>query len=406
MKALFVNNLYPPIIFGGYEVLCHRMAGAFRYRGWEIKTITSSFRADERPDDPDVLPVLKLSSSFPKPGAAAVQTDFSPDNINRVAEINSELVGRVIADWRPDVVFCWCLNRLSLGPVIAAQRAGVPVIYTINDKHPVQYVPLKNKPGALAGVKGLVERRKWPLFSFQAVKPFPVTIISQALKDQLLGLGVPISHSEVIHQGISIHYFPCEPLDRQPNEDLLVVYAGQLSRDKGVHTLVEAMGRLKDRGRGEFVLELVGDGVPEYTAELEAIVERHSLGGRIRFLGRLDADDMAAVYRRHHLLVFPSEWPEPFGLTHIEAMASGTAVISTTTGGSAELIKHEENALAYAAGDADHLADSIERLMDDEELRRKLARAGRAYVEEHHSFTDYADRLHGFVLRAMGRGKD
>jgi glycosyltransferase involved in cell wall biosynthesis len=227
-----------------------------------------------------------------------------------------------------------------------------------------------------------------------------MTVISEALRGTLQKQGLPMDQAEVIHQGVPLERFPFQPLARNRGQPLRLLYAGQLSRTKGVHTLLRALEQLRAKGRSDFHLNIAGTGVPAYRAELEAIRTQGYLIDAVTFLGQIPHDRMTSVYQDHHVLVFPSEWEEPFGLSHLEAMACGTAVISTTTGGSAELIRHQKNGLAFKAGDVGELESQILILLDSERERRRLVDGGRAWVEEHHSFDGYVDRLEAFLSEA------
>lgn len=93
-------------------------------------------------------------------------------------------------------------------------------------------------------------------------------------------------------------------------------------------------------------------------------------------------------------------WTEPFGLTHLEAMASGTPVVSTNDGGHAELLRHGQNALVFEKGDSVDLAAQIARLVSESGLAPRLAAQARRDVEQHFSLTRYIDDLEHFLARA------
>lgn len=397
MKILVVGNLYPPVVFGGYEILCAKVVESLRGRGHEITILTSSFGADNAPPEPEVVRSLSLTTPFPKPGEDVGFVDFRLGTMNRVARHNQRLTAQVLAENPVDLVFCWCLNRLSLGPIFAAQAAGLPVCYTINDEHPKQFRSASGLAGFRARIKSVAESWVWPLATFRSLGRVNMIIISQALKKILLNQGLQISEAEVIYQGVSLEQFPFRPLERAEGQPCRLLYAGQLSRAKGVHTLLEALGQLNRSESSNFHLDIVGSGVPAYEAELRSAVAEENLGENVTFVGQVPHERMTEIYQDHHIFIFPSEWEEPFGLTHLEAMACGTAVISTTTGGSAELIRHGRNGLAFQAGDPDDLALRLGELMGDEAERRKLVRGGRTWVEEHHSFEGYVNRVEAFL---------
>ncbi len=403
MKILVVGNLYPPVIYGGYEILCAQVVGALRERGHTVRVVTSVQGKNTAPEQPGVERVLSLTTAFPMPGETVGFVDFRRATQQRVAVQNRALVLRSIMDFRPDIVFCWCMNRLSLGPFFAAQEAGVPVCYTINDEHPKQFSTAGGRsPARLLRV--LLDRFLYPMATFKGLRPFPMTVISEALWRILLTQGVPVSDARVIHQGVVLENLPFLPTPRTLREPFRIVYAGQISRAKGVHTLVRAIGLLEKETPGVFSLDIAGGGVPDYLEELRRLVGELGLDGRVVFLGQQSHDGIAGVYHGHHAKVFCSEWEEPFGLAHMEAMACGCALVSTTTGGTKELVRDGENALAYPAGDAAALARQLRRLCGDEPLRMELVRRGREWIERHYSLPRYVDDLEGFISLAMRGG--
>jgi glycosyltransferase involved in cell wall biosynthesis len=127
-------------------------------------------------------------------------------------------------------------------------------------------------------------------------------------------------------------------------------------------------------------LDVVGPGPAEYRARLDELVGELGITGRVRF-DEVARADLAARYRDADVLVFPSEWEEPFGLVPVEAMACGTPVIASGTGGSAEFLVDGANTLVARPGDVDAWAASISRLAVDPPLREKLARGGLATAD-------------------------
>ncbi|HSU38931.1 MAG TPA: glycosyltransferase family 4 protein, partial [Polyangiaceae bacterium] len=89
----------------------------------------------------------------------------------------------------------------------------------------------------------------------------------------------------------------------------------------------------------------------------------------------------AAVYRGLDIVVHPSERPEPFGRTIVEAMATGRAVVVSRAGGAAELFVEGESALGHQPGNPSDLARAVLELARDEALRARLGTAARAEAE-------------------------
>jgi spore coat protein SA len=202
----------------------------------------------------------------------------------------------------------------------------------------------------------------------------------------------------VIHQGIPVPDFPSKPRPGTLGSPLRLLYVGQLHEYKGVHTLLEAADRVA-RLLGTVHVTVIGDGPEDYLARLRAL----AAAGRadVEFAGRLPHSDLPPVYRGHDVFVFPSIWAEPFGLTHLEAMASGTVVISTANGGQAEFLVDGENALVFPKEDAKELASRILSLAGDPGLAARLAVSGRALVERQYSIERYVTDLERFLERCL-----
>lgn len=280
--------------------------------------------------------------------------------------------------------------------MLEGEKRGIPVHYTINDEHPRQF----RYTTEIKGLKDLARRSLEEFYTsatFRKLQKVKLAVISHALKKNLLNQRAPVDTAKVIYQGVDLEMFPCKPLKRGQDEPLKLLYVGQLSKVKGVHTLLKAMTKLE----GPSQLTIVGTGVPEYVNQLKQFVRDNDLSRRVRFAGKLSHSEVVKAYSAHHILCFTSEWEEPFGLTHLEAMASGCAVVSTTTGGSAELIRHNLNALAFQAGSSDSLALAITRLQFDEKLRKQLQIQGREYVEKFHSLKTYVESLESWLKEPL-----
>lgn len=227
------------------------------------------------------------------------------------------------------------------------------------------------------------------------------TAISQCLKSNLVAGGVPVDDARVIYQGIPIERFPVREQLGRLSQPVRLLYTGQLHRYKGVHTLLHAAHHIASTT--EISVTLVGAGDADYERELRALAAEGSAD--VTFMGRVPHDDLPKVYREHDLFVFPSTWQEPFGLTHLEAMASGLPVISTANGGHGEFLRDGENALVFEPEDVDGLAGRIQRLIQDDALRCRLARDGRRHVEDHFTLSRYVTDLESHLVETIRRSR-
>ncbi len=150
----------------------------------------------------------------------------------------------------------------------------------------------------------------------------------------------------------------------------IVLFVGRLVRYKGVDVLLEAM-----RGVSATAI-LVGNG-PEQVS-LQRAAERLGVADRVKFLGEVSPDELAALYRACDLFVLPSiTRQEAFGVVQIEAMACGKPVISTDLGtGSGWVNQNGETGFVVPPRDAVALHDAIARLLADGALQATMGAAG------------------------------
>ena len=184
----------------------------------------------------------------------------------------------------------------------------------------------------------------------------------------------------------------------------LVGIVGRIDPEKGVDLLVRAMGSL--RGPAAAHLVVVGSGglAPDgYAAHVRAEAER-LLDDRVRFVGR--TDDVPGTLRALDVLVNASV-AEPFGLSVLEAQASGVAVIGTRAGGIPDFVFDGDNGLLVPSGDADALAKALDRLVTDPELRARIAERGRVTAQARgiEARADVIAELYRRVARRDGRSE-
>jgi glycosyltransferase involved in cell wall biosynthesis len=394
MKILIISNLFPPSVLGGYEILCGQVVQSLRARGHEVHILTSTHgKASIEPDDL-VMRRLHLFQPFDRPVSSAMRRARL-----RTASVNTAITKAVLQGFQFDVVFVWSLLRLTASPARVAEQSGLPVLYTFNDEHPSGYLPARFSMGPKQFARWILDKTITRPTTASGLRFADTTCISELLKRNLVAAGLPISSSRVIHQGIPIDQFPQRTAPAEHPKRMRILYAGQLHPYKGVHTLVSALHLLAHTvGASDLTCSIVGAGDREYVNRLES--DAGKAGIPVTFLGRVPHDRMGEIYRSHDLLVFPSIWPEPFGLTHLEAMASGLPVISTTNGGQGEFLVDGMNCLSFEPDNPQQLAQCITKLSGDARLYDALVAAGRETVEKGFTFDRYVSDLETLLTDA------
>ena len=377
LRLLIISNLYPPEILGGYEILCEQVCLDLAGRGHQIHVLTTGEDGSQSEVDRRLRLYLPFSEPARKDRFRSLLTHWS--NYHRTRE--------VIKAVQPDIIFCWSQLRLTLGALRAAQASNRPVFYTINDENVISYLPSIRGSSLRSWIGWLLDRTLFRGITLSAGPLPPTTTISCKVAENLERQGVRLPDNRVIYQGIPIEQFPLKEEPGALSALTKLLYVGQLHPYKGVHRLLEAVALVKH----PVTLSVAGDGPEDYKAHLLKLAE--GIDVKVTFRGRLPHSQLPALYREHDIFIFPSIWEEPFGLTHLEAMASGLPVISTVNGGQGEFLNHQQNCLAIQPDDTESIRQALERLIEEPELAASLAKAGRRTVEERFTTGRYIDEL-------------
>ncbi len=173
------------------------------------------------------------------------------------------------------------------------------------------------------------------------------------------------------------------------NRPFTLLSVGRLTSAKGQGVLVDAAAQLAASGR-TFRLVIVGTGPDE--AELHRAVEAAGLSEHVEFTGALNQQEVLDWYARADTFVLPS-FAEGVPVVLMEAMACGIPCVTTRITGIPELIRDGEDGLLVTPSDSRELADALARLMDDTQLRARLAQDGRNRVREHYNLEHNTGRL-------------
>jgi len=163
---------------------------------------------------------------------------------------------------------------------------------------------------------------------------------------------------------------------REVPRDRDLVFLGRLVSDKGCDLLLQALAELKLIGLVPS-LTVIGDG-PEMSA-LKALTVQLGLTAQVEFLGAVQ-EGRGQIVARHHTMVVPSVWAEPFGVVALEGVASGCALVASSQGGLPDAVG--PCGLYFPNGDVKGLASALAQVLTDAALRVRLIAAGPEHLEE------------------------
>ncbi len=220
----------------------------------------------------------------------------------------------------------------------------------------------------LAAAVWLAER---PLPWFYRGQAFEA--ISESTRDDLVARGVSRESIRVIFPGIDAAHYTPDPTVRA--ERPVFAYLGRLKKYKGVDLVIRAFAACEIP---EAVLEVAGAG--EFREDLERLAGTLGIGDRVRFLGRIDETTKIALLRRAWATLFASP-KEGWGITNLEAAASGTPVIASNSPGIRESVRHGETGFLVPHGDVAAMATCMRNLSDERALVERLGIAARRFAE-------------------------
>jgi glycosyltransferase involved in cell wall biosynthesis len=397
---LVLSNMYPPHHHGGYELSCRDVVDRWRDRGHEVTVLTSTMRIDGVADPPDerangVWRDLEISY---RNGDL-----YDPPYYRRIGieRRNHAVLRKTLDAVRPDVVSIWHMGAMSTSLLTDLVATEIPLVYVICD----DWLTYADK---IDPWMRMFRTRRWLGRPAQSLLRLPTTMPDVGASGAFCFISELNQHRSTEHSpwefamatvsynGIDHRDFPV--LDTPPDRPWhwRLVSAGRLDPRKGFETPVRALARLPGA-----TLELLPSVDDPYREHLEKVAADLGVEDRLRFT-IVDRAGLRERYSDADVFVFPTEWAEPFGLVPLEAMACGTPVVATGTGGSGEFLIDGVNCLRFDVGDDAGLAAAVRRLAADPTLRQRLVAAGLRTAREL-SVDHLADNLEAWHLAAAER---
>ena len=234
-----------------------------------------------------------------------------------------------------------------------------------------------------------------------------VTACSEDLASRAIALGAPRERTEVVPYGVDATRFQPSATARSEfrrhakvaNNVPLVAAAGRLVSKKGFEYLIDAMAHVD-----QAVLALAGDGT--LSDELRARAARAGVAERVIFLGNRSQDEVSTLFAAADVIATPSVRDESGnvdGLPNVvmEALASGTPLVTTAAGGIGSVVTSGETALVVPEKDAEALAAALRQVVADRMLGERLAAAARILVQTRFGWAQTAAQFEEAYRRAL-----
>lgn len=221
------------------------------------------------------------------------------------------------------------------------------------------------------------------LAAYKAAKS--VFVASTYMKNLLIQNGLESDHITILPYFV---HMPggTEPVNEQ-TEAPQILFVGRLEAEKGLSYLLKALAAVPH----PFRLLVAGEGSQQdaYKAQATDL----GIADKVDFLGWVSSARMEQIYKQITCLVFPSIWPEPFGMVGIEAYSNSRAVIAFDVGGVSDWLTDGENGYLVPPQDVKRLTERIEKLITNPELATEMGRKGYESVNKTYRAEMHLEKL-------------
>jgi len=411
MKILFLSNLYPPHVIGGYETLCMEAVEGLAKRGHEVSVLTSTYGYDREITEGNIYRLLSLEGDLQ---FYKMKDAWSyPQRKQR----NLEHLRNLVATQKPDIVFIWGMWNMSNSLAYEVEKLlGSRVVYYLANPWPIEANMhqafwdasatsfTKNIAKKLMRILAcMILREEWQKVPLRFEH---APCCSAAQRDQLLEAGISLQDAPVLYEGVDLKNYLIQAENRNyENKDgkLSLVFVGILAEHKGVHTTIEALNQLSTEERSRVHLTILGKGHEQYAERLRSLVSQYQLSDFVTFQSPIQRSELPAFLGRFDALLLPSIWAEPLARIMQESLACGMVVIGSANGGTAETIVHGENGLLFQAGDAVDLAKQIKHLLANPQMRRTLADGGVRTAQERFDINTMVSEIEKYLEKVHAK---
>ena len=334
-------------------------------------------------------PIIPVFLGHPELKGAKRYSELSDREITTIFKAFLDTTLEAVENFQPDIIHVQHLSMIAWVARYIKALKRIPYVITThgsclsNLTNNKKYIPLTEDAirhaKALTTVSGNTRSRFLKMFGKNYAKDF-----------------------NIIPGGVDMRLFSKKPNIERINKKYklkdkkVVLFCGRLTSEKGARYLIGAAKDIK----GEVVI--VGEG-PERKF-LEQTIKTKGLKN-VQLVGYMPHEEIIDFYFRADVFVAPSVVEEALGLSILEAMAAKSPVIATRKGGIPLLVKHNHNGLFVRARNAQKIAEACNKILDNDELRKKMGENARETVEEKFTWKQSGVKFDRFYKK-YGNGKN
>lgn len=405
MKILMLNDRIPPENRGGAGEVFWRLATALHSTGHDIHVIAATEKASFD-DVRDGIPTYHIHSQYPNRFRAWFSL-YNPQTIAPLKQLYKQI--------EPDVINAHNIHEhLSYHALTLANQMGISTVFSSHDVMPFAYHKMSYfiEPD-ICGAPSHGSYRVPPLFNLKQMRlrynPLRNITIKQVLTKQTQRRTTPsrelaIAHAAnslpefiPVHNGIDVDAWQVshdvvDALRQRLNLSgrKVILFAGRLTTAKGTRQVLDALQHVIRDVPEVTLLVLSPTPIDEQVTDEKYtnLRENHIQSG-----GWLQGDDLVAAYHLADIVVVPSIVFDTFPTVNLEAMATSTPVLASCYGGSHEAVEDGKTGYIINPFDTEAFAVKLTRLLQDDDLRNKMGKAGYERVSTQFSIDTYGDKM-------------
>jgi glycosyltransferase involved in cell wall biosynthesis len=367
MKIVSFISTFEPHTYGGGEVSALNLARWLSQRGHNVSIITMAGPKDCEISGDFVNGVYVWRKRFPRPYAywenigASISKKFVYYIHDHLHYRNKKIVGQILDNTKPDFALIHVISGIGFNSISEISKRDIPTIYVMHDLNLVCARGSLFKRGAeclsqckickiICGIR------------FSYVSNIPRLSFCSPSQANLNKAGEFLDLKRFrLRQILDVNKYPTPTVKKQASDLVRFLFVGRLSLTKGVHVVAEALKKLENLHKFEFVIVGVG-------AEESELKRKYAHMKWCIFKGFLSHQEISNLMAESDVLCVPSIWQENSPGVVIHALGIGLPVLGSNKGGIPELVTDNETGLLLPPGNVEAWRKAFEDLLNDKSL--------------------------------------
>ncbi|PWK13846.1 1,4-alpha-glucan branching protein domain-containing protein [Tumebacillus permanentifrigoris] len=380
-RVLMLSWEFPPLTIGGLSRHVYDLTRYLVKNGWDVHVVTTEVENAPHEEVVEGVHVHRVHVMKPD-GLEFVHWAF---------QLNLMMIDTVQALTAAGLTFDlihahdWLVTYAAES---VKKQANVPLVSTI---HATEH---GRNHGIHSDLQGYIHVLEWKL-TYESQRVILCSSYMQREVEQIFEL--PSHKLDVIPNGVDPELLQPSASGESRPDGRLVMFVGRLVREKGVHTLLNAIPSiLAEFPDTAFVI--AGKG-PAMSA-LQEQARGMGIADKVRFAGFISDEERNSLFQAADVAVFPSLY-EPFGIVALEAMAAQTPVVVSDVGGLGDVVSHGHNGLKMYPDDAHSLSLQVRDLLRDPAYGERLAQTALQEIDRY-NWNSIAQQTTAVYRKALG----